>query len=345
MTTILEAFEQYLDSVAQSRSPRTAQAYRNGMAVFCAALEKAKIDPETADVAGLDEDRITLLIRSLKDKSPATESLYLAAAGGFYRYLAAERLADPNLPRLKELIKQRSHKLGRRQPQFPRAEIERLIEYAEALATQSVQDAGAKAKTEGGRGEERKRARLRNLRDRAFILFLADTGLRVDEACSLALGDVDFLEGRLTVIGKGDQQAAVRISERALSALKDYLQARQAGYRVGGKKAKSLPLFTRHDRRVAEDVTRITAQTGWNLVKARAAEAVGEEAAEQIHPHSFRHYFVTVVLLATNNMEIARRLARHKSITVTQRYAEVDPELDEQYYQIFNQKAEDHQTG
>ena len=50
---------------------------------------------------------------------------------------------------------------------------------------------------------------------------------------------------------------------------------------------------------------------------------------------------MTVVLLATSNIEIARRLARHKSITVTQRYAEVDPELDEQYHEIFNRKDEE----
>ena len=114
------------------------------------------------------------------------------------------------------------------------------------------------------------------------------------------------------------------------------LEFRKSNYHATGRKTKSLPLFTRHDRGAGENLDRIASSTAWDLVKVRAVEAVGAEAAALIHPHSFRHYFVTVVLLATRNIEIARRLARHKSIAVTQRYAEVDPELDEEYHQIFN---------
>jgi integrase len=81
---------------------------------------------------------------------------------------------------------------------------------------------------------------------------------------------------------------------------------------------------------------------GWKMIKARALEAAGDDplkqkAARQIHPHSFRHYFVTIVLLATNNLEKASKLARHKSIQVTRRYAEIEPELDEDYHHIFNE--------
>jgi hypothetical protein len=96
----------------------------------------------------LREDWIDHLIDALNDKSPATENLYQSAASNFYHYLAAHELAEVNLPRLKELINQRSRKLGRRIPQFPRDEIEKLIDYAETLATRSVEDVGATAKTE-----------------------------------------------------------------------------------------------------------------------------------------------------------------------------------------------------
>ena len=231
MISVSEAIEQYLATVTRRSSDwaqkknATARSYRNGLNTFRQALKDAQIDPDTTNVSTIREDWIDHLIDALNDKSPATENLYLSAASNFYHYLAAHELAEINLPRLKELINQRSRKLGRRIPQFPRDEIERLIEYAQNLATKSVEDAGTTAKTEKGRTEERLRERLRNLRDRAFILFLADTGLQVSEACSLTLGDVNFLEGRLTVIGKGGDQAAVRISERALKAIKEYLAA------------------------------------------------------------------------------------------------------------------------
>ena len=335
MTTLVQAVDQYLKNLADARSPRTVKSYRNALNAFFEALKRAKLDPETTSTAEFNEDHIKTFIKYLKRKSQATESQYLTAASDFYHFLAAEHLADPNLANLKSLIKKRGRKQGRRIPQFPRAEIEKLIEYAQELAGQSVESAGEKAKTEQGKLAERRRARLRNLRDRAFILFLADTGLRVDEACSRVIGDVDFLESRLFVLGKGDNEALVRISERALDALRQYLQERNAATPSPGEKTKSLPLFTRHDRGPGDEFTTISPQTGWNIVKARARECVGD-AADQIHPHSFRHYFVTVVLLATNNLEIARRLARHKSISTTQRYTEIDPELDEQYFNIFN---------
>jgi integrase/recombinase XerC len=110
--------------------------------------------------------------------------------------------------------------------------------------------------------------------------------------------------------------------------------------RLAGEKEKSLPLFVRHDRRsgaetqpaAAGDRAPISASTAWDFVRLRAVEAVGAAAAAQIHPHSFRHYFVTVVLLATNNMEKARLLARHKNIATTQLYTEVDRD----YHEIFN---------
>ena len=45
------------------------------------------------------------------------------------------------------------------------------------------------------------------LRDPAFLITLADTGLRVHEACKLRRGDIDWQEGRLVIIGKGDEDA------------------------------------------------------------------------------------------------------------------------------------------
>ena len=113
---------------------------------------------------------ITWFAAHLKDYAPATEQLYLAAAAGFYEYIAAERLSEINLPRLRLLIRQRSRTPGQRLPQFPRHEIEEVIEYVKYLTNNEYKSTNV---------------RLRILRDRAFILTLADTGLRVHEACGL----------------------------------------------------------------------------------------------------------------------------------------------------------------
>ena len=74
-------------------------------------------------------------------------------------------------------------------------------------------------------------------------------------------------------------------------------------------------------------------------MQERVVEALGASAEGTITPHSFRHYFVTVVLRASGNLKLAQELARHQSITVTQRYAHLsDDELDKGYYNIFESR-------
>jgi len=71
--------------------------------------------------------------------------------------------------------------------------------------------------------QNNEKERLRALRDRAFIITLADTGLRVHEICELRRGDVDWNAGRAIIIGKGNKEAVIRFSARSMRALKDYL--------------------------------------------------------------------------------------------------------------------------
>jgi site-specific recombinase XerD len=317
----------YLDSVALARSPNTARAYGNALRFFSLVLDVYHVSPAETPVKELSEDAVTWLATALKDFTAATEQLYLTAARGFYEYLAAERLARPNLPRLNLLIRQRSRKPGQRLPQFPREQIENVIVYATNLANAMV---------------DNDQERLRNLRDRAFLLTLADTGLRVHEACNLRRGDLDWNEGRATIIGKGDREAVVRFSQRSLKALRDYLAARQKLDGASGRAIPSLPLFARHDKGAGKKVKPITTATGRNIVAQRVCERLGAEAAGTITPHSFRHYFVTTVLRASGNLKLAQELARHRAIAVTQRYAHLsDDELDRGYWEIFENKAPD----
>jgi len=323
--TIAQACTAYLDSLALSRSGNTARTYRNGLSVFLQTLNKHKLDADTTVVSSLPEDAIVWMATTLKDSAPTTERLYLTAVVGFYEFLAGERLNQVNLPRVRLLLKQRARRPGQRLPQFPRDTIEQVLIYAESLSAIPV---------------EEDNERLRNLRDRAFLLTLADTGLRVHEACKLRRGDIDWNEGRAVIIGKGDKQDVVRFSSRAMRVLRDYLSARAKLDGVSGRPLPSLALFARHDRGAGKKIKSITTATGRNIVAQRVCEALGTEAIGSITPHSFRHYFVTTVLRASGNLKLAQELARHSNIAVTQRYAHLsDDELDKGYFDIFDQNA------
>jgi len=321
-TTITQAVQEYLDNITLARSSNTARTYSNALSAFLFVLVDNDLNPEETAVRSLPEDAVAWFATALKDHAPATESLYLTATAGFFEFLAAERLADPNLPRMRLLIRQRGRRGGQRLPQFPRKSIENILDHADNLANYVTDNDYAK---------------LRNYRDRAFLLTLADTGLRVHEICALRRGDLDWNEGRAVIIGKGDRQAVVRFSRRSLQAIQDYLRLRQILDGGSGRPLASLPLFARHDRGAGKKVKPITTATGRNIVNQRAAEALGVEAAAAITPHSFRHYFVTTVLRGSGgNLKLAQELARHKNIQVTQRYAHLsDEELDRGYWDIF----------
>ena len=320
--TISQAITAYLDSIHEARSVNTARTYTTAMNAFKLFLDAQDPPSEQKKISELSEDVVARFAADLRDLAPATEQLYLTALAGFFEFLVAERLAEINLARVRLLIRKRARKPGIRLPQFPQKQIADIIDYAINLVLLTTND---------------ERLRLINLRDRAFILTLADTGLRVHEACNLRRGDLDWNESKAIVTGKGNREAIVRFSKRSLGALKDYLAARARLDGGSGRQLASLPLFARHDKGAGGKVKPITPTTGRNIVDQRVTEAIGAEAGKKITPHSFRHYFVTTVLIGSGgNLKLAQNLARHQNIAVTQRYAHLsDDDLDKGYLQIF----------
>ncbi len=320
--TTSQAIRDFLEMIKRSRSQNTHRTYANALSYFLQVIqEKNKNDQPIAE---LSEELLIQCIDQLHAYTPATEKLYLTAIYRFYEYLTASKIVDFNLPHLRLLMRQRSRRYGQRLPQFPRNQIEELIDYANNLTSKLP---------------EKRVERLRLFRDRALILTLADTGLRIHEACNLRRGDIDWAEQKAVIIGKGNQQAIVRFSSRSLQAIKEYLTERSPLDGASGKPIASLPVFARHDRGAGKKVKPISTTTGRLIIDHHALIALGKEAAETITPHSFRHYFVTTVLRGSGgNLKLAQELARHKSISVTQRYAHLsNDELDRGYHEIFNQ--------
>jgi site-specific recombinase XerD len=328
--------QKFFDDLEDARrSPNTIRSYRNGLNKFSLLLADEGLDPAEDSTEMLEEQHVREFLTwlSLEQLSKATINLYLAAVRSYIEFLEEHSWAPQiNTSRLAKQLKKRMPRSGRRLPQFPRDEIEKVIEHVQGLdqmPADSEQDY------------------LANLRDIAFVLMLADTGLRIHEACNLKRKDVDWNEGRAIVVGKGDKEAVIRFSERALEATKHYLNERSGLDTASGRQIPSLPIFIGHGRSnmkkqdgvLVHKFRKMTTETGRAIVRRRVAEALGDEMVGQITPHSFRHYFVTIVLHATGgNIRVAQELARHSSIATTQRYTHlVSGELDEAYHETFNQ--------
>jgi integrase/recombinase XerC len=326
MITISDALTQYINTIQLARSENTYRTYKNALDYISKIIEDHKTDPKTTPIETFSEEAITWTITALKHHAPSTERLYLTALTGFYEYLAGEKLADINLPRVRLLIKQRARIPGQRLPQFPKNAIENVVETLEGMDQNIPEDIVEK---------------LRFYRDRAFLITLADTGLRVHEACNLRRGDIEWEEGRALIIGKGNRQAVIRFSRRSEEVIQQYLRLRAKQDGASGKPLGSLPLFARHDKGAGKKILPITPTTGRNIVSEWVQKILGDEAVGTITPHSFRHYFVTRVLQGSGNLKLAQELARHKNIAVTQRYAHLsDDELDKGYWEVFEKDTD-----
>lgn len=320
--SIQDCINRYLNSIKLSRSANTYRTYANAMSLFTEVLIANGIDTKENEITQLKEDAVVWMATALKEYASSTEQVYMTATVGLYEYIAGEDLAQVNLPRVRLLIKQRTRRPGVRLPQFPKSDIEIVLDYAEALRDKTV---------------ENNLERLINLRDRAFLITLADTGLRVHEACNLRRGDIDWHESRAVIVGKGNKEAVLRFSKRSIRSMRDYLQARAELDGAGGKALAALPIFARHDKAVGKKTKPISTTTGRAIVRERVRECLGEDAVGTITPHSFRHYFVTTILGSTGNLKLAQVLARHTNIAVTQRYSHLaDDELDQKYQEIFD---------
>ena len=144
----------FLDTL--DRSPKTIFAYRNGLSQFVKTVgEDAQLTTETY---------VKFLI-SLKQKSPSTQRVYRTAVLKFYAFCKAGNWAE-----LQEATQHYTRKPGRRIVNFNREAVEKVITYCESLNGDISTSLGKK---------------LEALRDRAFVLTLEDTGLRISDRKSV----------------------------------------------------------------------------------------------------------------------------------------------------------------
>ena len=182
---------------------------------FTEFLPLSDYTPERDDISTLNEQTAGNFAQALLDQrfASSTVKLYLTAVNAFFEYLALELNASLNLDLVRRILKSKSPRTRRRLPQFSWDDIEQVIAYCQDNTTILAED---------------EKDRLIELRDRALVLTLADTGLRIHEACGLARGDFDWNRNVALITGKGDKQALVRFSRRAISAIRRYLSARAA---------------------------------------------------------------------------------------------------------------------
>ena len=141
-----------------------------------------------------------------------------------------------------------------------------------------------------------------------LIKLMYSSGLRVSEAVSLKIEDINFEEKIIKVAGgKGDKQRVTIVSDKLLDEIGNYLGGRENGY-----------LFEGID--------------GEGHLSIRMAQKMIKEAAKKagiqkrVTPHVLRHSFATSLLNKGVDIRFIQELLGHENLQTTQIYTHVSVE-------------------
>jgi len=353
--TLGEAFEYFR---AQSNlSPRTLETYAYAVQHFLTFLEASKnatplsvagssAADRALDVLGSQAQDVNILAwfvnylgqevqRAHADPSatraserrlePATVRLYAQAAVTWFGFLADELLLPERFPAAAAIARANRRlrtyvprSLARESAPEPPEGIEALLH---AFDVPQIDSSLAP--------KERRRLKLEALRNRALIYVLADSGARISEILRLTADDargarvnragIWSVEVRGKGRGKHGRMVMIRLTSPTLSALRDYLRARQD--------PGATALFVSHAKTRPESRGQpLSSNSAWRIVR-KAAKELG---LSHIHPHDFRHWRATQMLREGVPVDQVQRFLNHRSIQTTQLYAKTaERQVDE----------------
>ena len=172
---------------------------------------------------------------------------------------------------------------------------------------------------------------LRALRDRAILITLFSTGLRVSELCSLNRNEINIDRGEVAVKGKGGKVRLVFLSDKAKQTIKNYIEKRSD---VDDALFIQIPKNARFDK---YENLRLTPRSVQRLIKKYSI--VAGIVGKRITPHILRHSFATDLLQNGADIRSVQALLGHSNLTTTQIYTHVtDKQLREVHKKFHDKK-------
>lgn len=219
----------------------------------------------------------------------------ISAARGFYKFLMFEGHIDKNPA--EDLV---APQKGVYLPRFlNKSEIESL------LATPDVS-------TETG------------LRDRALLELMYASGLRVTEAATVKINDLDLDSGIVTTIGKGSKTRRVPVGASAVEWLKSYLALRRKKETIAIDKLFVTP--------AGAPITRHT-------IYLAIIEYAKKCGLDGVSPHTLRHSFATHLVQNNADIRSVQQMLGHADISTTQIYTHITSTQLKRNYDRFHPRS------
>lgn len=293
----------FLDHLARERdqSPNTVAAYRRDLTAFArfAGHFYGEWTWASVDRLGVRGYLGDFERRGLTRRSAARA---LSALRSFYRFLAVHHGVSNGVARAARIPK-----IEKRLPTHLRREQTAAVFQA--------------AETGGVEG------RFGPVRDWAMLELFYSSGLRLSELAGADLRDLDLLSNQIRVRGKGRKERIVPVGRQAETALRRYLETREALLRDARGDRQALFLSRRG--------TRLTPRSVQRRIHGlyRAAGVEGQRV------HSLRHTFATDLMDAGADLRAVQELLGHASLGTTQIYTHTSVERLKDVYRKAHPRA------
>lgn len=266
----IEKFIRYLE-IEKNYSQHTIINYHldlEGLKTFLAGIEIEKVDYLV----------LRKYLAALKEKNLGTRTVNrrLSALRSFFKFLTREGFLKTN-----PILSISSPKQDKHLPSFLTEEqVSKLIESAFSKDEKDE----------------------RGLRDRAILETFYSTGIRISELCSLRMEDVDFISGVIKVFGKGKKERLVPIGDRAVMAIRLYIEKRKVQSQAVFLNKSGKRISTRGARNIVDKYLRL----------------VGLKSG--VSAHTLRHSFATHLLNRGADLRSVQELLGHANLSTTQIY-------------------------
>lgn len=279
MDNYLKGFLDYI-KYQRNYSNRTYLIYKKNIEEFIEFLIKEHIEFKTVNYRNIRQYIMHLNKQNLSSK---TIALKISSLKSFYKHLLRENIIKDNPLSLVSIPK-----VEKKLPKFLYYdELEKLL----IIDLKKPID----------------------IRDSLILEMFYSTGIRLSELVNIKLGDINYYDLTIKVLGKGSKERHVLFGKKCLDKLKLYLTVRKELI----KEKKHEYLF------INNQGNRISSSGIGYIVNKRVKQAFLKTKAT---PHTLRHTFATHLLNEGADLKTVQELLGHENLSTTQIYTHVTDE-------------------
>jgi integrase/recombinase XerC len=160
--------------------------------------------------------------------------------------------------------------------------------------------------------------------EKLILTLFYQTGMRLSELINLKESNIDYSYGNIKVLGKGNKERIMPVSNELLYLMKEYIAQKPVA------KEPVLNVFTN------EKGKSLIPKTVYNFVKKYLSAAT---IVEKKSPHVLRHTFATHLMNNGAEMNAVKELLGHSSLASTQVYTHLTIDKLKEVYKLAHPKA------